>query len=119
MGMFLRRGTVKKDFTVDLSGDMVSEKAYAEIDGVLYTQAGTHVFPEGTSITVFCYCNAINNFSDSPTSTITMNGTIVKKAKKREETIHFTFPLSGNTSINFIVKTFGKIRNYHCDITTN
>ena len=96
---------------------MRSGKAYAEIDGVQYTQAGTHVFPEGTSITVFCYCAYIF-FADSA-SKITMNGTIVKKAEQNGETIQFTFPLSGKTSIDFIKKAVGNQRNYHCDITTS
>lgn len=121
MGMFLRRGLVEKpvqDFTVVLSGDMLADKAYAEIEGVLYTQAGTHVFPEGTSITVFCRCGMFVS-GINVSSSITLNGEIVQKATKSDETIQFTFPLSGETSINFVEKKFTIANNYSCNITTH
>lgn len=121
MGFFLRRGTAKmpvQSVTVVLSGDILATKAYAEIEDVLYTQAGTYVFPEGTSITVFCRCGIFVS-GINVSSSITLNGEIVKKATKSDETIQFTFPLSGETSINFVEKKLNIANNYSCNITTN
>lgn len=116
MGMFLRRGLPNLEAQVTLSGALKDSYAYAEIAGEIYTTAGTHVFPKGTSITVFCKCNVYLPFGDAG-SKITLNGEIVQEATQYG-TIQFNFSLSGETTINFFTKTIGNSKNYSCDITT-
>lgn len=106
MGMFLRRGLpTPEHFTVDISGDFSSTKAYATIGETKYTAAATvEVKPDAT---VDVYVGGRETGCK-----ITLNGELVMAGIGT-----YALKVTGNTAIAFDRKTNNSGSYYICDIT--
>lgn len=106
MGMFLRRGLpTPEHFTVDISGDFSTNKAYATIGETKYTAAATvEVKPDAT---VDVYVGGREN-----SCKITLNGELVMAGIGT-----YSLKVTGNAAIVFDKHTSSNNTHYTCDIT--
>lgn len=106
MGMFLRRGLpTPEHFTVDISGDFSTNKAYATIGETKYTAAATvEVKPDAT---VDVYVGGREN-----SCKITLNGELVMAGIGT-----YSLKVAGNAAIVFDKHTNSSGTHYTCDIT--
>lgn len=108
MGMFLRRGLpTPEHFTVDISGDFHSDRAYATIGETKYTAAATVEVKPDATVEVYvsglpAYCN------------VTLNGELVMAGLGT-----YSLKVTGNAAIVFdrhAISSSGATY-YECDIT--
>lgn len=106
MGMFLRRGLpTPEHFTVDISGDFSSTKAYATIGETKYTAAATVEVKPDTTVDVY-----VGGFEEQ--NRISLNGDLVLAGAGT-----YALKVTGNAAIAFDKKTNNSGSRYICDIT--
>lgn len=106
MGMFLRRGLpTPEHFTVGISGDFNSTRAYATIGEIKYTAAATVEVTPGATVDVY-----VGGFEKQ--NRISLNGDLVLAGAGT-----YALKVTGNAVIAFDRKNNSSGSWYICDIT--
>lgn len=106
MGMLLRRGLpTPEHFTVDISGDFNSTRAYATIGETKYTAAATVEVKPGATVDI--YVGGLESLCK-----ISLNGELVLAGAGT-----YALKVTGNAAIVFESHTNSAGRYYTCDIT--
>lgn len=106
MGMFLRRGLpTPEHFTVDISGDFSSTRAYATIGETKYTAAATVEVKPDATVDVY-----VGGFEEQ--NRISLNGDLVLAGAGT-----YALKVTGNAVIAFDKKSISNRAYYICDIT--
>lgn len=106
MGMFLRRGLpTPEHFTVDISGDFSSTRAYATIGETKYTAAATVEVKPDATVDVY-----VGGFEEQ--NRISLNGDLVLAGAGT-----YALKVTGNAAIAFDKKSISNRAYYICVIT--
>ena len=108
-------GGTASEYTLSLTGDMMSAQAWINVGGTLYTKAQTLTLATDTQITVECRSQY---GTETASPMIYFNGTAVTTPTASTK-CSYTFALTSNTNINFVRNTYSSYPYYYAYITTS